>query len=127
MPQDRAVSPSQKIQSGNLPGVQNARPAPDTAQESLMIAMGQGYRRLADQLVKGRAADPTEVARALAMVKQANQARKGFGNQGQGATAGENIKAGPGARREVDLGVDPHTRNPINSVPSGGGNQPFVT
>lgn len=125
MPQ--SVPPSQKIQSGSLPGVQNARPAPDAARISLMQAMGGAFERFGKELSKGIAADPTELAKAKAMITQSQQALKGFG-AAAGPQGPPQSLGGPGApRRDVDMGVDPHTQNPMNSVPSGGGNQPFVT
>jgi hypothetical protein len=92
-----------------------------------MVAMGSAYKRFGNELEKGINADPTELARAQAMIRQTQMAQKGFGNQGQNAQQDQNLKGGPGGRRDVDLGIDPHTQNPVNSVPSGQGNQPFIT
>lgn len=112
-------SPTQRM-GNELPGAMNARPAPQSAMESLNKELGKYFRMLGDELMKGRMADPTAVARAKAGIKAVNQAAMGS----QQAQAGPpKYDGNAGARpRPAGREVDPITHRQMNGSP---GTSPF--
>jgi hypothetical protein len=103
----------------NTPGLQNLRPAPDEARISLMRAMGQGFVKLGNEMIKGIAMDPTEAAKAKAMIAQAQIAARGASAQ---APAGPAPTGGP---RPVDRGIDPLSGAPVGQQGQGRNTQGF--
>ena len=97
------MSPSKKAAKAGIPGIQNVRPAPDSAKISLFTAMGRAFKTLGDEMMKGLEADPTEMAKAKAMIVQVQRA-----SQGPQRPSPEDM--GPTERpMQADQAIDPMT------------------
>jgi hypothetical protein len=102
--------PSQKMgQGGDVPGSLNVRPAPAMAMKKLVRLMGQGYKMFGEELMKEQP-DPSNLARAKAMISQAAQAAKGM--QGGAQSGAQDLRPSYGRPRPVDGQVDPMTLHP---------------
>lgn len=100
---ENSMSPSGRASRAQLPGIQNVRPAPDSAKLSLFTAMGRALQSLGAEMLKGLEADPTELAKAKAMIQQVQRAS-------MGAPRANPQDMGPPARPQgPDQMVDPMT------------------
>lgn len=114
MPQDIG-SPSQSPANGmgpsaaNNPGMRTTRPAPAAAMQKLTMLMFQGFKLLGEEGLKGPNADPAQMARAQAMIQQAQAAAKGIAGTGQPSSP-QGTMSNYGRRSPIDQPVDPMSR-----------------
>jgi hypothetical protein len=106
------------VQSPGQPGIPghltSMRQPGAQATRNIMRLLGQGFLEMGKELMKERP-DPAAMARASAMIKQADQAKRGMIQSSQ-ASQGTNLSPSTGRPRPVDGTIDPLTNSP-----SGGG------
>jgi len=119
---NRLQAPSQKL-GNELPGMLNARPAPASAMESLNVELGRYMKMLGEELMKGKNADPTQVARAKAGIMAADRAGKGQG-AAQQQPQQFNGSAGSAPRPAPNQNIDALTQKPMTGA-QGNTTQPF--